>query len=128
MKWPINTNCETVHIISTLFKTYNNKDKVTIDGIEYYGERKVNQIVSKNFTIYFSSNESGTDKGFILNWSCTQWAEWDQASDGTCNQEIRPKNNGKGTIGSFKYRKSNSTCSKLFFMMGFYKVVKNPAL
>ena len=115
MQWSINSNCETVHIISTLFKTYqryNYKDIVTIDGIEYSGERKVNQIVPKNFTINFSSDKFKTDKGFIIKWSCTEWAEWDQASDGTCNEEKRPIINGNETVGLLKYRKLNSTCSK----------------
>ena len=116
MKWPINSDCETVHIISTLFKTYHSKDKVTIDGIEYYGDRKVNQIVSKNFTIYFASNLHYTDKGFILNWSCTEWGEWNKL-DGTCNEEKRPIINGTETVGLLKYRKSNSTCSKLIYFL-----------
>ena len=72
----------------------------------------MNQIVPNNFTVHFESGQSGTDKGFVLNWSCTQWGEWAQATDGTCNQEIRPIENGENTIGNLKYRKNNSTCGE----------------
>ena len=99
--------------MSTQFKTYNWRDKVTIDGKEYSGVTEVNQIVNKNFTIYFQSDYYGTDEGFIIRWSCTEWAEWSRIiGDGTCNEEKRPIENGQSTIGHLKYRKNNSTCGK----------------
>ena len=112
MNWPVNSDCETVHILSTSFKTEKTYDKLTIDGIEYSGERKVNQVLPNNFTVYYESDYSGTDEGFILNWSCTQWGEWTQASDWTCNQEKRPIQNGTETIGRLKYKINNSSCGK----------------
>ena len=112
LNWPVNSDCETVHILSTLFKTERNDDEVTIDEIEYSGEINVNQIVPSNFTVYFESDNYRTYNGFILNWSCTQWGEWTQMdSDGTCNQEMRPIQNGTDAIGHLKFRK-NSTCGK----------------
>ena len=82
-----------------------NRARITIDGIQYSGQQKVNQIVPSNFTVYFSF-ETDTHKGFILNWSCIEWAEWAewQASDGTCNEEKRPIPNGRDAIGLIKYR------------------------
>ena len=57
-------------------------DKVTIDGIEYSGDQNINQIVPKNFTVYFSSDEYVVDKGFIFVWTCSDfeffWSEWTQ--------------------------------------------------
>ena len=79
--WPINSNCETVHILSTFFKTESYWDKVIIDRIEHSGDKNVNQIVSTNFTVEFLSDGSITDEGFILNWNCTQWGEWTHRID-----------------------------------------------
>ena len=116
--WQVNSNCETVHIISTFFKTQTTYksigyyDKVTIDEIEYSGEQKVNQIVRSLFTIHFKSTAFGEDEGFILNWTCTEWGEWNQALDGTCTQEKRPVNNGTKTIGHLKTRSSHGKCGK----------------
>ena len=78
---------------------YHWKDTVIIDGIKYYGEQNVNQIVSNNFTVYFSSDNYDTYEGFILNWTCSyfvlSWSEWAQElSNGTCNQERHLIGNG----------------------------------
>ena len=105
-----------VQIISKLFITENSlgmKDIVTIDGIEYSGERIVNQIVPKNFTIQFTSNNEHTYEGFILNWSCVDlfWSEWNQASDGTCNLERKKIKNKFGpTEYTVEYKKPNESC------------------
>ena len=120
LEWSVNSDCDTVHILSTFFKTHNDHagcgleftDKLTIDGIDYFGKQQVNQIVSGDFTIYFASDATGTDEGFVLNWSCTEWGEWTQTFDGTCRDVKRPIINGLDTIGHLKYRFSNSTCSK----------------
>ena len=111
IEWPVNSDCESVHILSTMFATVG-YDKVTIDGKEYSGKTEINQIVPTNFTVYFNSDYSETDDGFILNWNCTNWGEWSQAKDGTCNQERRPIRNGEKTKGHLKYRNNNSTCRK----------------
>ena len=95
-----------------MFITEDGYDNVTIDGKEYSGETEINQIVPTNFTVYFNSDFSETHDGFILNWNCTNWGEWSQAKDGTCNQERRPIRNGEKTNGHLKYRKNNSTCRK----------------
>ena len=110
--WPINSNCETVHILSTLFKTETYWDKAIIDRIQYSGNTNINQIVSTNFTVGFLSDGSITDEGFILNWSCTQWGEWTQSEAGICFQEKRPIINGRNTTGILKYNYKNSTCGK----------------
>ena len=105
-------------------------DKITIDGIEYSGVKNINQIVPKNFTVYFSSDERETDEGFILNWSCVDfelfWSEWDQLSDGTCNQQRKLISNQihnflygsemESLIGpTIQYRNPNGSCGKLAF-------------
>ena len=115
LKWPIKSGCETVHILSAFFKTEDGYDKLTIDGIEYSGEEKINQIVSNNFTVYFSSDRSVSDHGFILNWNCTEWGEWNRRSDGSCIEEKRPNKNGTETIGHIKSREINSTHGQLTF-------------
>ena len=112
LKWPINSGCETVHILSSRFQTQRGYDFLRIDGIQYSGDQKINQVVSENFTIRFTSDYSVTDDGFILTWECTEWGEWTDLA-GTCNQQRRPMNNGIKTIGNMKYRKSNYSCSKL---------------
>ena len=133
ISWPINSDCQIVHIWSSLFKVSDMKahffapfDKVTIDEMEYTGHRNVNQIVSANFTVYFYSSSSHTDDGFVLNWSCAElvWSEWTQASDGTCNQERRLINMGsnKTTFGveaqaligsTIEFREIIDSCGKL---------------
>ena len=94
-----------------MFKTNDYNDRLTINGIEYFENAKVNQIVPQNFIIQFISDYNGTDEGFILNWSCTEWGEWTQVTDGTCDYERRPIINGTNVVGELD-QKSNSTCSK----------------
>ena len=113
LKFPINSDCETVHIISPVSTIYHNETRLTINEIIYSGETRVNQIVSKDFEIYFTSS---VNEILILNWSCTEWGEWNQASDGSCREEMRPINNGAKTVGNIKYRNNNSTCSKSLFI------------
>ena len=71
----------------------------------------MNQVIPANFTVHFSSDLGGTFEGFILNWSCTQWGEWNPLYDGSCRSEKRPANNGETTIGELQY-KSNTICRK----------------
>ena len=39
-------------------------------GVEYSGTAAVNVVVGNNFTVSFSSDDSVTDTGFVLGWSC----------------------------------------------------------
>ena len=123
LKWPIYSGCESVHILSLIFNT-NFYDELTIDGIAYSGDEKVNQIVPADFTIRFISggygSYYGTNDGFILNWNCTEWGEWKNI-DGTCNQERRPINNGTTTVGNLKNKKIDAICSKLLHRVRFVK-------
>ena len=111
IEWPISSNCESVHIISTLFKTTWISDRVIIDGMQYTGETQINQIVPTNFTVYFVSDDYHTAAGFVLNWTCTEWGEWTNLNDGTCTMVKRPLYNGTTTTGHLKYRQTY--CSKL---------------
>ena len=104
-------------------------DKLTIDGIEYYGRQKIHQIVPKDFIIYFSSDGVDSDDGFILNWICADfdlyWSDWKLFwSDGSCNEERRLIGNGltdikfgnqiESIIGpTIQQKTSNISCGKL---------------
>ena len=113
MEWAINSSCESIHIISTLFQTESSLDIVTIEGIEYSGSATVNQIVATNVLVRFSSDAANSYQGFILSWHCTQWGEWNPLFDGTCRTHVRrPISNGRTTIGDIK-TKSMSPCCKL---------------
>ena len=113
-------------------KTEWDADIVTIDGIKYSGYQNINQIVLKNFTIYFSSNGDYdiyyTNEGFILNWSCTElfWSEWTQSLYRPCSEERKLTNNQTNDLifGSeiglvigprSQYRNRNGSCGKLSF-------------
>ena len=129
LEWRVNTDCETVYITSSLFQTENNyNDRLTIDGLEYYGIKKINQIVPKDFIIHFSSDGVGTDDGFILSWICADfdlyWSDWKLFwSDGSCNEERRLIGNGltdikfgnkiQSIIGpTFQKKATNMSCGK----------------
>ena len=84
IEWPVSSTCQSVHIVSTLFKTEERYDIVTIDGIQYSGRVTVNQVVPTNFTVNFVSDRSITDDGFILSWRCTELGGW---NDDSSNQE-----------------------------------------
>ena len=72
VKWIIDSNCNTVRIISSLFKTYDARDILTIDETPYFKRQVINQIAPSNFTVSFSSNTAYIDDGFILNWNCDE--------------------------------------------------------
>ena len=110
-EWPVSTDCQSVHVTSELFEiTTGLNIRITIDEITYADNGRVNQIVPANFTVRFSPSWQRTDANFVLNWRCTNWGEWNRASDGTCREEKRPVYNGENTVGHLKYR--DSTCSK----------------
>ena len=121
LRWDVSSSCDSVHVVSILFDlnpqilylSDDIVDEVRIDHVGYYGETVVNQIVPPNFTVTFFSGEKYTAAGFVLSWRCTEWAEWNVLSDGTCRQARRPLNRGTTTIinENFKYR-TNSTCRK----------------
>lgn len=135
--WTVDSTCESVHILSERFKLEN--EMLDIDGFEYTGEQQVNQVVNTNgsffvemipdFTlpsydyngVYAPSDDYGPtsyaydnedfERGFILNWRCTDWGELEQALDGTCDQEKRPKYLGTSTVGDIQ-RVNGSDCGK----------------
>ena len=72
MVWRINTSCDSVYIWSTLFETEEYYDKVMINQKLYSGEVSINEILPSNFEVYFTSDESVTDKGFVLEWNCNE--------------------------------------------------------
>ena len=92
---------------------------VTIEGMAYSGRMTVNQVVPNNFTVNFVSGTVLSDQGFILNWRCTEWGEWNLASDGSCREEQRPRINGLATIGHLKYRITNLTCGNFWQLPKF---------
>ena len=114
-RWHVTSDCERVHITSSEY-IGTPFDVLTIDGIDYPYLSEVNQVTSSSFLIYFSLDtlEIGrhANSRFNLSWACAQWGEWNQATDGTCNQERRPINNGKNTVGRLKYRLTNLSCRK----------------
>ena len=114
--WPVNSDCESVRMISPMFQTEAWHDYVTIDKIIYTGV--INIILSSNFTVHFHSDDIGTEKGFVLIWNCiSQWEEWTLLEDGTCRDAIgtQPPYNGPDLKYWTKYRQSNRKCGKLAF-------------
>ena len=75
MVWRINTSCESVYIWSTLFETEDYYDKVLINQKMYSGEASINEILPSSFEVYFTSDESVTDNGFVLEWNCYRSAQ-----------------------------------------------------
>ena len=114
-RWDVKSDCDAVHIISSVYWG-TPFDVLTIDGIDYPRYTDVNQITSSNFDVYYSldTRDLGAQpySRFNLSWSCAEWGGWAQATDGTCNQERRPINNGENTIGRIKYRTTNFPCRK----------------
>ena len=123
--WPINSDCENIHIVSTLFKTSSTWDQVMIDGVPYSLEQEVNQIAPNNVTVSFTTGPGTGGEGFILNWNCANlsWSAWSQVSDGTCNQERRRTSNGIPEVSfgqetemalgpNAEYRETNTTCGE----------------
>ena len=91
-------------------------DIVTIGETEYNsrGTNQIDTILSTNFTVGYNLDGENTDvinKGFLLNWSCTQWGEWEPLDNGNCGLVKRPLDNGTMTTGRLKYKVSE-TCSK----------------
>ena len=131
LNWEISADCQAVHIFSIFFKTYAAyyRDTVTIDGIEYFGDMVINQLVPNNVIVYFAANSFDTEDGFILNWTCSDfgdlsWAEWTQLTDGTCNQQRKLSFNGslelafgleiEALIGpTTELQAANTPCGKL---------------
>ena len=133
--WPVYTDCESVHMRSTMFKTpfgmswnsfKSQLEFITIDTTDnsdttkYSGTRQIDIILSTNFTVSYHSildrgdyihYNGNTEKVFLLQWSCTEWGEWTPTNDGTCRHVIRPLHNGTRTKGALKYKR-NETCSK----------------
>ena len=70
MVWRINASCDSVYIWSTLFETEEYYDKVMINQKLYSGEVSINEILPSNFEVYFTSDESVTYNGFVLEWNC----------------------------------------------------------
>ena len=68
--WQIRADCDHVHIFSTVFYVEDGYDFVTIDDKTFSGAIVVDQFVSSSFYVTFSSDEIGTDTGFILKWEC----------------------------------------------------------
>ena len=69
-EWVVNSECESVHITSTHFSTEGGYDHLTIDEESYSGTVEISQIVGSSFTVSFSSDQSVTNTGFTLLWSC----------------------------------------------------------
>ena len=94
---------------STKFETEVEWDYVTIEEIKYSGTIEIDTILPTNFTVEFHSDSGMTGEGFMLDWNCTQWGEWERSD--TCGYVMRPLHNGTMTTGKLKY-KYNETCSK----------------
>ena len=126
--WVVHTDCESVRLRSSMFELELSDpgswgDIVTIGETEYtsrgnsYTSLSTNQIdtiLSTNFTVGYNLDGVNTDvinKGFLLDWSCTQWGEWEPLDNGNCGLVKRPSDNGTMTTGPLKY-KASKTCSK----------------
>jgi len=116
--WPVDSDCESVRIRSTMMKTENKKDYVKVGETQYSGTVRIDAILSSNFTVTFISNKLRTDKGFNLNWNCLKWTEWTPIGRGTCLERTKPQPeyHGKDVKKHTKYRDLNGTCGKLFFL------------
>ena len=105
----IMTDCETVHVLST--KWLKKTDHVIVENIQYQGRKmKIDQVVSTNFTISMETPSSTS-----LNFSCTQWGEWETFDDdGTCRTFVmKPLHNWQNTKGVLEYKR-NTTCCKFY--------------
>jgi len=70
--WKVESNCESVHIFSKIFKTEREFDQVGINGKPYSGKIAINEVIPSNFTVSFKSDSSSTKFGFKLEWRCSQ--------------------------------------------------------
>ena len=117
--WVVYTDCESVRLRSSMFELEEAEpwswgDSVTIDETRYKGTLQIDTILSSNFSVAYQLDGFNTDvidKGFLLDWSCTQWGEWTQLDNGNCGLVKRPLDNGTMTTGRLKYKVSE-TCSK----------------
>ena len=126
--WPVDSDCESVRMISTFFETEKGYDYVELGNIKYNGTIKIDTILPTNFSVYFFSDNIFPARGFILNWSClNQWKEWTSLDDGSCREAIgtQPPFNGADREYWTKYRKAKKPCSKLsFFLWIIIRVVQ----
>jgi len=71
LEWPIESDCSSIRIWSTLFDTEQTYDYVTIQGEKYSGTAAISVTVpAGNFIVYFHSDGSATKTGFALSWTC----------------------------------------------------------
>ena len=71
--WEISADCETVHIISTMFNLEEGYDFLYITSSStsnYTGNESISSILPGIFTVRFESDYSVTSDGFVLEWKC----------------------------------------------------------
>ena len=69
-EWVVESDCREVRIVSTFFDTEGGFDHVTIGEDSFSGSDSIDQIVDRDFTVYFTSDGRVTKTGFQLTWSC----------------------------------------------------------
>ena len=71
-RWEINSTCDQVRIMSSVFETEYNFDFLQINDKNYTGENiTIHQIINESFfVVQFTSNDNQTRSGFKLNWEC----------------------------------------------------------
>jgi len=70
LDWKISANCPMVNLISTMFETESGYDYVTIAGTRYEGSDEISITVPDATIVYFHSDDSATEPGFVLEWTC----------------------------------------------------------
>ena len=100
-----------------MLKTEKKYDYVTIEDIHYSNRQQIDIILSNYFTVAFHSDESKTDKGFLLKWNCLNWGQWTSVGNGTCKKlrKLQPEYNGADAIKYTEYEDINETCSKFIY-------------
>ena len=72
--WFVNSLCETVQIVSNRgFKLVEGADDLTIDGISYTGQTKIDQMTGGTFVVTVVSTVDNSDADFTLKWSCAEF-------------------------------------------------------
>ena len=72
ISWEIESDCESVHIFSNIFKTEKDIDIVRINDKTYSGEISINEVIRSNFSVSFDPQMYRTEFGFMLEWRCAQ--------------------------------------------------------
>ena len=69
--WHVDSDCSSIHLVSTHFDIEGCCDLLTIAGLEFSGSPVINRVIEgSSFVATFTSDGSVTRSGFTILWSC----------------------------------------------------------